>query len=164
MGRASHPAYKVKFTSDEITKITDRDNFRNFELSCVVENTSELVGRDVSAIAFVPEHLISRADEYRVVIDGATCSRIPGTWIVAPRDSRTAIDLHPISPCRVCFQRELKCTLSMPSHLRITIRVYDQFGLAQTTRITLSTPAFETITVEELSTPGTPRQASISPF
>jgi hypothetical protein len=71
----------------------DRDGFRVFQLKRIIENVSELVGRDVSAVIFLPEHLILRPDGYRVDIAGATYSRIPGMWVVSSTDSRMAMDL-----------------------------------------------------------------------
>jgi hypothetical protein len=164
MGRASRAAYQIKQLTT--SKVENRDRFRFFELRCDIENVSELVGRDVSAVVFVPAHLISLSDSYRVEIEGATYSRIPGTWIVKSGDSRTAIDIQAVNSCPIFFQRELKIDLSlMPSRpLRVMVRVYDQFGLAQTTRFSLAAPSLEVISTEELPSVGTGRRPHISPF
>ncbi len=159
MGRASRAAYQVKLVPSQVS---DRSGYRFFQLNCIIENVSELVGREV----FVPKHLICQPDGYEVLIEGGTYSRIPGTWIVSSADSRTAIDVHPITPYQIFFQRELKFSLSIPysSPLKVDVRVYDQFGLALTTRALLAIPGLEVITTEELPSPGMVRRPFISAF
>src|SRR5260370_10601147 len=160
MGRASRVAYQVKMIPGQIN---DRDGSRYFQLNCLVENVSELVGRDVSGVIFVPEHLIRQPDGYRVAIEGATYSRIPGIWTVASRDDRTAIDIHSLTPKTIFFKEEVRISLSLPpSELKVRVRVYDQFGLAHTARISLATPGLEIVSCQEL--PSTGRRPNISPF
>jgi hypothetical protein len=163
MGRASHPAYKIKMA---ISQVSDRDASRFFQLGCIIENVSELVGRDVSAVIFLPKHLIIQPHGYEVLFEGATYSRIPGTWIVSSRENRTAIDIHPVSPCQFFFQRELRFYPNIPSSqpLKVIVRVYDQFGLAQTARVLLAIPGLETISMQEIPSPGTARRPTFSPF
>lgn len=160
MGRASRAAYQVKL---EFAQDSNRDGFHFVELRCTIENVSELVGRDVSAVVFVPEHLVRQQDGYKVLIEGATYSRITGIWNVAPRDDRTAIDMHPLTPKTIFFKKDVMISVSLPpSELKVIVRVYDQFGLALTTRISLATPSLEIISTQEL--PGTVRRPNISPF
>jgi len=162
MGRTARAAYGIKV---EPSQVSERNGIKTFQLNCVIQNTSELLGRDVSAVIFLPDHIILQPDDYRITIEGASYSRIPGTWIQSSRDKGTAIDLHPVTPYRVFFERELRFGLSLPpSHLRVFIRVYDQFGLAQTTRVLLATPNLEIVSSEQLPQVGSSRHAGISPF
>ncbi len=115
-------------------------------------------------MVFVPKHLISQPDGYEVLIEDASYSRIPGNWIIPPR--RTAIDMHPITPYKIFFETELKFSLSLHSNeaLKVKIRVYDQFGLALTTNVSLAIPGLEIISSEKVSSPGTMRRPSITAF
>jgi len=163
INRASRASYKVKLLPSQVT---DRDRFRFFELSCVVENTSELVGRDVSVVLFLPKHLIVQPDDYEVPIDGAKYSRIPGTWIRTSSERVTAIDAHPLTPYQIFFQRELTLALPGPylKPLKVFVRIFDQHGLALTTNVLLAVPQLEVISSQDLPSPGMGRQPNTSSF
>jgi len=162
MDRASRPAYSTKLFP---TQMSDRDGRRFFQLGCTIQNISEILGRDVSAVLYLPKHVICQPDNYELSVEGITYSRVPGTWGVTSHESRTAIDIHPITPYNVFFQRELAVT-SVPSltPLRAMIRVYDQFGLALTSKVMLATPGLETVSVQDVPPLGMVRQSQISEF
>lgn len=162
MDRASRPAYSTKVFP---TQMSDRDGRRFFELGCTIQNISEILGRDVSAVLYLPKHIICQADDYELSIEGITYSRIPGTWVLTSRESKTAIDIHPITPYRIFFQRELAVP-SIPSMtpLRAIVRVYDQFGLALTTKVMLSSPGLEIVSTQDVPPPGIIRHVQISEF
>ncbi len=163
INRASRASYKVKLLPSQLR---DRDYSRFFELSCVVENTSELVGRDVSVVLFLPKHLIVQPDDYEVPIDGAKYSRIPGTWILTSSERVTAIDAHPLTPYQIFFQRELTLALPGPylKPLKVLVRVFDQHGLALTTNVLLTMPQLEVISSQDLPSLGMERQPNTSSF
>lgn len=100
MDRASRAAYSIAL---EPSEISSRNDLRFFKLHCMVENLSELVGQDVSAVVFVPRHLISQPDSYEVSIEGGLYSRIPGVWLPQSYDQRSCWTHPPLTPYRVFF-------------------------------------------------------------
>jgi hypothetical protein len=164
MERASRAAYQIRMARP--SRVSDRDGFRFATLSCVVENVSELVGRDVSAVLFLPKHVICGPDNYEVLVEDNVYSRIPGTWVLSTTSFKTAMDLHPVSPCQIFFQREVKFSSSLSSTppLKAVVKVFDQFGLTLTTVVLLSIPDLEVVSTKEIFSSGVARRSKISAF
>lgn len=160
MSRTARAAYRVKL---EVSQVSQRAEHKFFTLVCVIENISELVGRDVSAVLFAPKHIITQPDDFIVPIGGADYSRIPGMFHLTSPETRSAIDMHPMTPYRAFFGRELRCLTAAAyvQPLKTIVRVYDQFGLAQATEFSIAVPGLNSISSQVLYSP---RSVSISPF
>lgn len=163
MDRASRPVYSIKL---EPSENSGRDGLKTFKLQSIVENVSELVGQDVSAVLFVPKHIISKPDSYEVTIEEGRYSRIPGMRTAPGGDMRFSWTHPPLTPYRVVFGSELNFSLKMQSNapLKVLVRVFDRFGLALTTRVLLSIPDLNTISTQELPSPASERRFNISAF
>jgi hypothetical protein len=148
---------------DCVSQVSQRAEYKFFTLVCVIENISELVGRDVSAVIFAPKHIITQPDDFIVQIGGADYSRIPGIFHLSSPETRTAIDMHPMTPYRAFFGRELRClaAAAYTQPLNVIVRIYDQFGLAQATSFSVAVPSLGAISSQELYSP---RSSSIFPF
>jgi hypothetical protein len=147
LNRISRSAYEVRLESRRKGFV---GSLLSFEFQAVVENVSELIGRDVAAILLMPKHLIQVQDQYEAVIAGGTYSRVPGTWAgTGPSGSGTLISIPPISSKLVFFDRQMAMP-NIPSSepLRIFVRIYDRMGLALTTEVQLTAPDLNVISAQ----------------
>ena len=103
LNRISRSAYEVRLESRRKGFV---GSLLSFEFQAVVENVSELIGRDVAAILLMPKHLIQVQDQYEAVIAGGTYSWVPGMWAgTGPSGSGTLISIPPISSKLVFFDK-----------------------------------------------------------
>lgn len=150
MNRTSYPAYQIRLFPLQIGSGVNRIEFR---FACTIENVTEIVGRDVSAVIFAPREFIRQADDWAVDMEGISYSRIAGNWIVSSHDTRTAVDAaHPLTAYTVNFQKSLGFVADpLPARrFAAIVKVFDQFGLALTTAYFVGLPGLEVTLDKEI--------------
>jgi len=129
MNRATRPAYSLSLEPGNINSQGGQTSFR---FRCTLENRSEIVAHDVSAVIFVPRDLVRQPDSYVVDVQGLPYTRIAGNFVEASRVLRTAVEAaHPFATYAIGFEQSVGWS-QLPVERRFTVyvRVYDQFGLA----------------------------------
>ena len=152
INRTSHPTYRLKLYP---AQINDAPGVNTFRLGCSIENASAIVGHDVSAVIFLPRHLVLRPDDYQEQFNGVEYTRLAGVWMVSSHDSRSAVDsAHPLTAYHLNFQQEIKLLSERYSldPLRVIVRIFDQFGLALEARYSIRLPGLETVLIDEART------------
>jgi hypothetical protein len=132
MNRASRPAYTVRLDRFAVSTASGGEAF---QFRAVVENLSEIVGHEVSAVLFVPREFVLSPDDYTTDIKGTPYTRMFSNYAESSAVLRSAIpSAHPLTPYSVSFVRELSFGPYPPPSLRFTVfvRIFDQFGLALT--------------------------------
>ena len=116
-----------------------------FQLQAIVQNVSELVGHDVSVVAFVPRWFVDQPDDYTVDYEGTAYTRMFSNYY-SPQGWYSAIpSAHPLTPYPVNFVRNVSLPPGpqpAPS-ISAVVRVFDQFGLAMAATFSITIPQFE---------------------
>jgi len=131
MSRASRPFYTVKLQPGAINSHGGSTDFR---FRCIVQNESQMVGRDVSAVILVPADLVRQPDDFRRSVDGLAYARIPGTYVQSTNVWKSAVEAaHPYTPYVLDFQQSVGFRNNPLPAQKFTVicYVFDQFGLAQ---------------------------------
>ena len=131
MNRASHPAYTATLAP---FKLHGAGNRLNFRMQTQIENQSEIVGYDVSAVLLVPKDLLATPDHFECSIGDIPYARIPGTY-VDPASGRNVDHIataQPLVPYVCNFPKDLSFSTeyNMGQQAYVFLHVYDQYGLA----------------------------------
>lgn len=109
MNRASRPAYRLTLHTNKKHTTGEMANLR---FQATLENISEIVGHDVSAVLFAPLHVLQGPTDPIAVFDGAKYARIPGTLLSHSREQWTAIDpANPLTPYDIEFRNSVSAGL-----------------------------------------------------
>ena len=130
MNRASGPVYSIRLG---LQPEPGSAGAARFCFRAVVQNESYVVGKDVSAVIFVPPHLVERPDQSRYPIAGIECCRIAGTHPVAPVWEGSVIpSAPPFTPHVMRFHTpvQINATGLALNPLKVWVQVYDHLGLA----------------------------------
>lgn len=138
MNRASRPNYSVKLEASR----SEQDNVVTLGFRALVQNESEIVGRDVSVVLFAPKHVVSQPDDHEIEVDDTHFSRIVADFVESSRVTRSAIQAQPLVPYSFRFTKDVVVPLQLePSPPLVTfVNVYDQFGLALRARFHVFLP------------------------
>jgi len=127
MARASRPNYKISLQVQQVTGYDDC-RFRG-----ILENTSDIVAHDVSAVLFVPKWWVQGPlDAFTVKVNSIEYSRIPGTYVESSYLSKSFVDsFPPFVPHSLNFEARIR----IPTDFFVRdgpilfTRIYDSFGL-----------------------------------
>lgn len=147
MNRTSRPAYTVRLERQG-SGSTNIAGGVTYLLRGIVQNLSEMVGHDVSVVAFVPRVFVHCPDDYTVNFGGTPYTRMFS--VDTGSLQHTAIPgAHPLTPYSVNFVRNLLFPdgSQASSSFQAIVKVFDQFGLATTTvfRVTLPNCGIESV-------------------
>lgn len=134
MNRAARPSYRLALT---LVQKQGTDTRFHGRFHANLENISEIVGHDVSAVLFAPRHLIEDAGDTVASFDGAEYARIAGTPFSPSREYRWAINpANPLASYAITFDRTVHIPLEplWVKPLAVFVKVFDQFGLSLTTK------------------------------
>ena len=132
MNRASRPAYKIVLNP---TSVNRRNTETKFRFQGILQNETEIVGHDVSAVLFVPRSLVHQPDKYTIDYFGVPYTRIVGDYVDSPPVMKPALEsAHPLTPYTLEFGKSIHLR---SDHLPKTpytflVKVFDQFGLSLT--------------------------------
>jgi len=130
MNRGSRPFYTLKL---EAGQVSSHGGSIEFRFRCIVQNESETVGRDVSAVIFVPEKLVRQPDEFRTSIDGLSYARIPANYVESTSVHKSAVEsAHPYTPYSLQFMKTVGFRNNPPEaeQFTVVVCVFDHCGLA----------------------------------
>ncbi len=143
MNRASRPAYKIQLEASH--KMTQGNPLR-FRFRGTVQNESEIVGHEVSAVLFAPRELIQQPDDYQVDVAGIVYSRIAGKYVQSSSLIMSAVEsAHPLTRYSIEFGKSIVFRIDpvpMP-RFSVFVNVYDQYGLSLSTKFFVSLPSCE---------------------
>jgi hypothetical protein len=160
MSRASRPSYRVALETGHIRSAATIVEFR---INCSVQNVTELVGHQVSAVLFVPKDLVQHPDDFVVEFEGLQYSRIAGVYIPSSHAQQSAVEwAHPLTRYAINFPKTIAFDSSLPPANRFTaiVKVFDECGLALTARYYITIPECRIVEKGQLSAPK--RQESVS--
>ena len=149
MSRSSRPAYKLAL--HPIQQHGVGPGMISCRFGVTLENVSEIVGHDVSAVLFAPPQLMQAPSDAAAVFDGAKYARVPGTPFSPSHEQLPAIDpASPLTPYTIEFKKSLliRSGVHWSGPLVIFVEVFDQFGLSLTSKFHV-TQNLETDLVEE---------------
>jgi hypothetical protein len=130
MNRSLRPVYKVDLHA--IRRGASADGRPLSQLQLIVENQSDMVGRDVSAVLYAPAALLNSADSNRTTFQNVEYTRIAGTYIPNSTTQLSTIPcVPPLAPCVMSFSKAMWLPVQGP-HVTLVVKVFDQFGLAVT--------------------------------
>ncbi len=144
MNRASHPAYKATLARFQLHGAGQ--NRLNFRMQTQIENQSEIVGYDVSAVLFVPKDLLASPDDFEFSIGDIPYARIPGTYVdpATGRNVDRIATAQPLVPYVCNFLKDVSFSteFSLGQQAKVFLQVYDRYGLALGVkfRLTLANP------------------------
>jgi len=131
MNKVSHPAYVATLEPFQFHRSGNQLNFR---MKAQIENRSEIVGYDVSAVLLVTKGLLASPDNFEFSVGDIIYARIPGTYI-DPNSGKNAAGIptaQPLVPYVCNFLKDL--SFSTEFHLgqqsKVFLQVYDRYGLA----------------------------------
>lgn len=151
MNRASHPACTATLAPFQFHGVGNR---LNFHMHTQIENQSEMVGYDVSAVVLVPKELLSSPDDFEVSIGNLSYARIPGTYVdpATGRNVDRIATAQPLVPYVCNFLKDV--SFSTEFHLgqqtEMFLQVYDRHGLALRVMFRLSLANPPRIDLEEV--------------
>jgi hypothetical protein len=151
MNRVSRPAYSVQI--DRVGSATmTQSGGTAWALQGDVQNLTEIVGHDVSVVAFLPRCFVDHPDAYSVTFEGTPYTRMFSTYHDSSVWYSAIPSAHPLTPYRVNFVRHL-CLPAGPhqaSSIAAVVKVFDQFGLALRAKFIIKLPNFGVQLVEEI--------------
>jgi hypothetical protein len=128
MNRASRPAYKIELLMRGIPATPNNLPLYRFEIS--VENQSEMVGRDVSAVLFVPRHRVHPGGDRFTDFQGIEYTKIGAVFTPGSYAFLSAVPTaHPLTRYQMSFPGEIHLSPESPP-TTLVVKVFDQFGLA----------------------------------
>ena len=149
MNRAGRPAYKLELSA---TKITEVGNTKQCEFYAVLENASDVVGHEVSAVLFLPSSFLSLSDETKKHYQGIEYARIPGSISANTSNDSVASRMSPLTPSQFFFRKTAliphKIDFGLTPFVAI-VRVYDQFGLSLEAAFRVFPPEYSTQLLRE---------------
>jgi hypothetical protein len=115
-----------------------------------VQNLSEIVGHDISVVAFLPRAFVHRPDDYTVNFGGTPYTRMFSIYTDSSHHSAIP-GAHPLTPYPVNFVRNILFPLGtqQPSTFQAFVKVFDQFGLATTATFRVTVPSCGIELIEE---------------
>ena len=125
MNRPIRPTYRVRLDSQRIGQ-------KQLSISGAVQNTSVMMGNDVSAVLSLPNELTNNLIAGTEVIDGSTFVRLLDEF-----RARVTSQLKPFEHQEIYY----RCTIpDVPpaSTVPLFVRVYDQFGQAHKATFSMS--------------------------
>jgi hypothetical protein len=128
MNRASRPSYKVELLARVIGNTPQNIPIYRFEVT--LENQTDIVGHDVSAVVFAPTGLVSSPDAYSTDFQGSQYTRINGLFIPGNTHFGAIPSAYPLVPYRLNFPKDI--SLSFELSFTVVVKVFDQFGLSLT--------------------------------
>jgi hypothetical protein len=128
MNRASRPAYKIELMMRVSPAAPNNLPVYRFEIS--VENQSEMVGRDVSAVLFVPRHRVQSGGDRFTEFQGIEYTKIGAVFMPGSYTLLSAIPTAPpLTRHQMSFPGEIRLSPESPP-TTLVVKVFDQFGLA----------------------------------
>jgi hypothetical protein len=127
MNRPIRPTYRVKL---DTSLVGEAELF----ISGNVQNTSVMIGNDVSAVLLSPNEMARNTVAGTEIIDGNTFVRMLDDFRTQEKSQ-----LKPFDVKGICFQRACKIPEHIPSlTVPLFVRVYDQFGQAHEAEFVIS--------------------------
>jgi hypothetical protein len=127
MNRQTRPTYRVQLITRLIGKA-------ELFISGNVQNTSVMIGNDVSVVLLLPNELARNTVAGTEVIEGNTFVRMLDEF-----RAREKSQLKPFDSKEICFERACKIPETIPSLTApLIVRVYDQFGQAHEAEFVIS--------------------------
>jgi hypothetical protein len=129
MNRASRPAYKVDLLAKPIGKSPDNRVLFRFEVT--VENQSDMVGHDVSAVIFAPVGRLVSPDANSTSFKGIQYTRITGVFMPGNAFLDAIPTAYPLVRYQLSFPKDIYLSHEAPP-FTLVVKVFDHFGLSLT--------------------------------
>lgn len=149
MSRASRPAYRIRL-EEEIRRSEEESHKTRFHV--ILENVSDMVGHEVSAILLLPKVLVQEPDEFQIDIGAVPYFRIAGSYSQLSVSPGTAIpSAHPFVPYTIDFLKSVRIPTDfyVREQLVLIVKVFDSFGLALTVKFRFAVAARKLVVLEE---------------
>jgi len=139
MNRAARPAYNIVL---ETTHRNALSGAVSVQFRCLLQNVSEIVGHEVSAVLFVPKGWGVQPEEDLVEVGGDEYERVAGEYSPSSTPMSAVASAHPFTKYAIEFRKDVILDgRSLPRmNLKVLVKVFDQFGLALSASFNVSLP------------------------